>query len=219
MTATTSIILCWVVFAVTHMLLAERRQNLIHSLGPRLYALIYNGIAFACFIPLVWIYSDNRHGGALLWAAPSWLQHLGMTLSLFGISLIPASVLRSSPVGMIPRPPEAQGLLRITRHPLFMGLGLWGLGHSLMFGFMTDVVFFGGFAIFAIIGCAHQDSRKRREESERLGPFMAETSLLPFVAILKSRNRLVLKELPWLHLAFGLGLAFFLYWCHPLMFG
>lgn len=218
MTATTSLLACWVAFAITHMLLAARRQNLIHSVGPRLYALIYNGIAFACFIPLVWIYSDNRHGGALLWAAPSWLQHMGMALSLLGISLLPASILRSSPVGMIPTQPEAQGLLRITRHPLFTALGLWGLGHSLMFGFATDVAFFAGFTLFGLIGSAHQDSRKRREESERLGPFMASTSLLPFAAILSGRNQLVLKELPWLHLILGLGLGLFIYWAHPLMF-
>jgi uncharacterized membrane protein len=88
-----------------------------------------------------------------------------------------------------------------------------------MFGFMTDVLFFGGFTLFAIIGCAHQDARKQREEGERLSGFMAETSLLPFVAILSGRNRLVFQELPWLHLAIGLGVALFLYWLHPLMFG
>lgn len=218
MTASGWIVFWWCLFAVTHMLLAERRQNLIHSLGAQLYAVIYSAVAFACFIPLVWVYIENRHAGGLLWASSSWLQHIGMGLSLLGISMIPAALLRSSPVGMIHRPATAQGLVRITRHPLFMAVGLWGLGHCLINSFQTDLLFFGGFAVFAIIGCAHQDSRKRREEGERLAGFMAETSLIPFIAILSGRNRLVLSELPLALLATGLGIALFLYWLHPVVF-
>lgn len=219
MSPTSWIVLGWLAFAITHMLLAERRENLIHSLGSRLYIVVYSGVAFACFIPLVWVYINNRHAGELLFIAPSWLQHIGMGLSLLGISIIPAAVLRSSPVGMIPRPPEATGLLRITRHPLFMSLGLWGLGHCLINNFQTDILFFGGFAVFAVIGCAHQDRRKQKEQDGQLEAFFAETSLLPFVAIASGRNRLVANELPWLWMGVGAGLAFFLYWLHPLVFG
>ena len=48
--------------------------------------------------------------------------------------------------------------------------------------------------------------------------FFAETSLLPFVAILTGRNKLVLKELPWFALILGLAIAYGLYRLHPLMF-
>lgn len=219
MTATAWIVFWWLTFGTTHILLAHWRQGLIQRLGRKAYALSYTAVALATFLPLVWVFLNNRHGGDLLWAAPGWLQHSGMALSLLGIALIPAALLRSSPVGMIHRPPQAQGLIRITRHPLFMGFGLWGLGHCLMQGFVNDVLFFGGFTAFAIVGCAHQDARKRREAGARLGDFMAETSLLPFVAIVSGRNRLVLSEMPWLLLALGLLLGLGLYQLHPWLFG
>lgn len=213
------IVFFWAVFAFTHMFLSERRASLIGAMGGQLYAVFYSGVAFASFVPLVWIYTANPHSGPLLWAAPSWLQMLGMVLSILGIAMVPAAVLKSSPVGMIPRKPEARGLIRITRHPLFMGIGLWGLGHCMINGFLTDALFFGGFTVFAIVGCAHQDSRKRREDGERFQAFFAETSLLPFAAILTGRGRLVLSELPWLLLGVGVALALLLYYLHPLMFG
>ena len=82
-----------------------------------------------------------------------------------------------------------------------------------------DVIFFGGFALFSLVGCAHQDARKRATRGAELAAYFAETSLLPFGAILAGRNRLVLAELPWLGLAVGATIATTLYLLHPYMFG
>lgn len=214
------IIFWWLMFAISHMLIADRRSALIERLGKRPYLLGYTLISFATFIPLVMVYGDYRHGGGLLWTAPVWLQQVGMLLSLLGIAMMLPGALRPSPVGMVPgREPRASGLTRITRHPLFMGLGIWGLGHCLINGFLTDVLFFGGFALFAVIGCAHQDARKLREESNRLGSFYAETSLLPFVAIFSGRGKLALAEMPWIQLGIGLAIGYAVYRLHPWLFG
>lgn len=210
----------WSAFALTHVFMTSRRKWFINQTSAGIYSLLFSAIAFACFIPLVSLYLDHRHQGTMLWALPSWAQHAGMALSVLGITGVIASLFQPSPTGMIPGGHQlSHGLTRITRHPMFMFLGLWGLGHCMINGFATDVAFFAGFPIFAVIGCAHQDHRKRNSPRHDLEQFYAETSLLPFMAILTGRNQLNLKELPWVGIVLGLASSIALYLLHPWMFG
>jgi uncharacterized membrane protein len=112
---------------------------------------------------------------------------------------------------------RSYGLTRITRHPLFMGLALWGLSHLLLSVSLSDVIFFGGFIVYGFLGAFHLDQRKRSSE-EPLDKFYRETSVLPFAAIVAGRNRLVLSELPWLGLGVGLVVAVLLFIAHPRLF-
>ncbi len=219
MTAEQGLLFWWGSFAVTHLLLTSQRQRIIKTLGGTGYSLLFSAVAFICFIPLVMLYLDNMHQGGLLWMAPSWTGQLGIVLSVIGIVGVIASLFQPSPTGAIPSSHQlSHGLTRITRHPMFMFLGVWGLGHCLLNPFLTDILFFAGFPAFAIIGCAHQDHRKRHAHGERLEQFFAETSLLPFMAILTGRNKLALKELPWFAVFLGGAVSYGLYQLHPWMF-
>ena len=97
---------------------------------------------------------------------------------------------------------EARGVQRITRHPLFMGAGLFGLLHLLVASVnAAELAFFGGFPLFAWAGCRHQDRRKLAEGGEAFRRFHAETGFLPFTAPGALRG---LREQP---LAVLLGIA------------
>src|SRR4030095_5017587 len=106
------------------------------------------------------------------------------------------------------------GLPRLARDRRFVGIALWGIAHTLVNGYLADVVFFGGFAVFSLVGGLHQDSRKRAEEGARLRAFFDETSVVPFGAIVGGRNRLVLREIPVVGVAVGVVLAAALYTFH-----
>ena len=56
----------WGMFAGTHMVLSSLpvRSKLVSRLGEKAFLGLYSLVAFATFIPLVWVYLDNRHGGA-----------------------------------------------------------------------------------------------------------------------------------------------------------
>ena len=123
---------------------------------------------------------------------------------------------QTSPPGA---PKRARGVTRIIRHPVFAAFGLWGLAHALVNGYLSDLIFFGGWLIFWFVGGMHQDARKRVLEAARFAPFYAETSLLPFGAIVAGRNRLVLREVPLLGVATALGVATVLYAFHGRLFG
>jgi uncharacterized membrane protein len=219
MSAWMIVVFWWSMFGASHMLLSSLRfrPQLVKLMGPVMFAAFYSLIALGIFIPLTWYYIDHRHSGPLLWNLSGYpgVRTLAVTLATLGLTLAIAGFLQPSPLGATPGArPKPHGLTRITRHPGFLFLGLWGLAHTLMNSFASDVAFFGGFAVFALIGCRHQDLRKRLLEKQRLAQFFEETSFWPFAAILTGRNRLVASELPWLGLAVGLAAAAGAYWLH-----
>ena len=213
------VLVLWLVFADSHTMLSSNmlRPKLVAKLGEQPFLGVYSLVAFAIFVPLVMVYWDAKHTGPLLWNLRELaiVRLLAIVLAALAWAFIVASVMRPPPMSVAARGGSASyGLTRITRHPLFFGLALWGLSHVLLNGFLADIVFFGGFTVFGVLGAIHQDSRMRAKRSD-LKAFYAETSLLPFAAIATGRNRLVLGELPWLSLALGVGVAILLYALHP----
>ena len=214
----------WLAFAGSHIAMScsGPRRRLVERYGAGPFAGIYSLVALFTFIPLVVTYWHSRHSGPLLWAIGSarGTVPLAIILGATGVALVAASFAQPSVTGMDPRAAtRAHGLTRVTRHPLFMGLAIWGLAHTLVNGFLADVIFFGGFPVYGVIGAAHQDARKQRDEGRRLQDFYDETSLLPFWAILTGRNRLELSELPFAALGIGAAVAIVLYLLHPMLFG
>jgi len=170
---------------------------------------------------LVQTYVRNRHSGPLLWnlSFVPGLPTLVLLLSGACFTLAVASFFQPSPAMMgAGGSVRARGLTRITRHPLFIPFAVLAPAHLLINGFLSDVAFFGGLGLFSVLGCMHQDARKRVTDKETLGAFFEETSLFPFVAIATGKTRLVASELSWLGLAVGLGVAIGFYHLHGLMF-
>ena len=73
---------------------------------------------------------------------------------------------------------------------------------------MTGTVFFTGFVALTTLGAMHQARKLRTRKGEHFARYLDETSAIPFVAIFRGRQRLVLGEIPWPALALGVGLAF-----------
>jgi len=218
-----ALILGWLVFGGTHMAMSSvtLRPKIVATVGANAFTGIYSLVALATFIPLVSVYVGHRHGGELLWnfrdtagvrTAVMWFSGCCFAFSV-------ASFFQPSPASFgIGGPARVHGLLRITRHPLFLPIGLIGLAHTVINGYVTDVLFFGGLFIYAIVGCMHQDTRKRVTDGPAFEKFLAETSLLPFAAILTGRTAFVASELPWLGLAVGAAAAVGFYHLHWVMF-
>ena len=90
------------------------------------------------------------------------------------------SQITPSPANLVPGEPSAYGVLRITRHPFIMGTALWALLHLLVNGAASDVAFFGGFVVFALVGAWHQDARKLASNVPGYRAFVAATPFIPF---------------------------------------
>ncbi len=172
MDATVQIVLLWVLFAVTHMVLssATLRPALVRVLGDRGFLGVYSLIALLTFVWLCAVYGGHRHEGALLYAfaIPDALRFALYALQgVVAWILVVASFATPSPAALGSDAPDAAAVApvhRITRHPLFGGVGLFGALHLPFMGFATDVAFWAGFPVFAVLGCWHQDRRKSATE-------------------------------------------------------
>ncbi len=185
------------------------RPRLVGAMGTRAFQGVYSLIALVVFTALVWFYLTHRHLGPLLWAiqigpVALWtiyvLQGVAWTLVVAGL-IQPSPAMVAGLTGKMPEDIEPRGVQLITRHGAFMGLGLFGLLHLPMNGFLSDAIFFSGFPIFAIVGCWHQDQRKLATDGEAFRAFHAATPFLPFTGAGALRG---IREMP---LAIVIGVA------------
>ena len=214
------IALLWAAFTATHVGLSSLRvrPRLAGALGETAFAGLYSVIALAIFVPLVWLYFTHKHEGPALWLLPrgpvlSWTLYLAMGVALV---LFVASFVNPSPAGMAPSSTTPRGVHWITRHPLVMSFVVFALVHLLPNGFASDVAFFGGFAAFALIGAAHQDSRKRVAGPPGYAEFADATPFFPFTGSQTLRG---LRELSKPALVGGIALAIAIRFFHSSWFG
>jgi uncharacterized membrane protein len=180
-----AIFLLWVAFAASHMALSSLRlrPQLVEKLGALGFQAAYSTIALAIFVPLVMLYFDNKHAGPFLWwlgASPAvrWGMYALMAVAL---ALVVGGATSPSPASLVPGKAEVKGLFRITRHPLLMGLAIFGMAHLLAARVnAAELAFFGGFVIFTVVGCWHQDQRKLATLGDAYRHFYDETPFLPF---------------------------------------
>jgi uncharacterized membrane protein len=207
--------LLWLLFAGTHLGLASRRVEpaLTERLGRSGYLGLYSAVALALFVPLVWIYFDNRHAGAWYWSlsATGPLRVALYAGLLFAMVLVVASNLRPSPASVVPGDARPGGVYLLTRHPLMTGFTLVGLLHLPTNGAASDLAFFGGMALFPLIGAWHQDARKLAGGDARFRAFHAAT---PFWLFTGRETLRGLREIPLLAWALGLGVGAFARWLH-----
>jgi len=194
----TLIVLFSALFAVTHLALSHGpiREGFVKTIGEWPFRGIYSLIAFLTVGPAAVLWWQNRHLGAVLWDLPFWPERIiAGLLVLFGFFLFFQLLATPSPAGMMPAKNEARGVLRITRHPMNMGITMWALAHLLANGTLGDVAFFGSFVVIGVLGPYHQDARLKKTRGEGFTEFCKQTSVMPFSAILGRRNRLAPDEL------------------------
>ena len=221
MAAVSVIFALWTLFALTHVVLSSNplRPRAVRLFGERLFQGLYSLVAFAVFVPLVLVYAGNKHMGPLLWSVEpnivvDIVTRIGNTIAAL---LVVASLFRPSPTGVTGTPTrKPRGVQRITRHPLFMGIVLWALMHLLVNGYASDVMFFGGFVIFGLLGSWHQDHRQKALPDGAYAKFCEQSPFLPFTGggILKG-----LREVGVLPIVIGLLAAGLLRYFHAGLFG
>lgn len=220
MSSTAWIVLLWLGFAGSHMALSSvrMRPRLVARLGERAYAGLFSAVAFAFFVPLVWVYFTHKHEGPWLWTLPMGPILRWTLYALMGVAfvLMVASLMQPNPSMLGAGPGEARGIFRITRHPLFMGIALFALLHLTRNAAASDVAFFGGLLAFSVVGSLHQDSRKIATGVPGYREFHAATALVPFTGEGALRG---LRELsPWA-VVIGVALTVVLRTFHATLFG
>jgi uncharacterized membrane protein len=209
-----TVVALWILFAGSHVGLAAFREELVRRIGERGFYWGFLVVAALTFGALAVGYSFVRYEGPPGFALGlNETARVGlMATAAFGVVLMVGALAPSgyweAPIavdvtGMRP----AVGLERITRHPFMTGIVLLMGAHALLATRLTGTIFFAGFVFLAIVGSWHQGIKLRRRRGDDMVRYYEATSAIPFVAILRGKQRLVLRELPWLTLLFGVGAA------------
>jgi uncharacterized membrane protein len=195
------------------------RAALVKRLGEGPYSGLFS---LATLGAIVWMALAYRAAPlAFLWPG---LRHLPAAVMPFSFVLIACGVLTPNPTAvaagkLLARANPAQGIIRVTRHPVMWGIMLWAGAHILARGELKATVFFGTFLLLAAAGTRLQDIRKAKTHGEDWQRFAALTSNVPFVAIAQDRNRFAAGEIGLVRTAFGLLLYGGFLLAHPWLFG
>ena len=208
MEQTFTIVGLWALFGASHMVLSSRglRPRLVARLGAGPFMGVYSLVAFAAFIPLVSYYLGHRHTGPMLWwNAPEGVLMVAFSMVMtVAFILMAAGLITPSPASIGAKVGEPRGAHHLTRHSLFMGTAIWAALHAGLMGFASDLAFFGGFVVFVIVGCSHQDRRRIADGDEAYAAFVAQTPFFPFTG----RNTLRgLREISPVAVVVGIALS------------
>ena len=179
------------------------------------FQVVYSVVALGFFIPLLYYYFTHLHAGPLLWsvADSGAVEFVLVLANVIGFVLAVAGVMTPSPASITgTASDQPTGVHRITRHAVFMGMGIWALAHAIANGYASDVAFFGGLVVFVLVGSWHQDRRKIAAGDPRFERFHAATAFIPFTGREGLRG---LMELPPLAAIIGVAIALVARYLHP----
>jgi uncharacterized membrane protein len=196
-----SLALAAIYFAGLHLGIAGSpiRDRLVAAIGQNAYRGLFSAASLAGLIWLIVAYKYAPYFAT--WGAPQWWKPIAILLMLPAFVLVVLGLRTPNPTavgmeGLAARSPE--GIVRVTRHPLLIGIGLWALVHLIANGDVASFLFFGALAVTALAGTASIDAKRRRALGPAWQSFAAQTSIVPFAAIAKGRTRLKMGEItPW----------------------
>jgi len=201
---------------------APVRGQLVAVVGEQWFPAVYSVLVGAAFAWMAFAYGAAPF--VEVWNPPIGLRHIALTVMPLAFILFVGSVTTPNPsLAGVPSGAIAErgpvGFLKITRHPMLWAFGLWGLCHLLANGDAASMVMFGGLTALALGGAAHIDARKRAKLGSAWEVYAAQTSYLPFQAMIQGRTKLAFSEIGWWRIGLGVLLYAIVLFAHEWAFG
>jgi len=164
-------------FAMSHPL----RAPMVKALGAGGFQGAYTVVSFAT---LAWVYfaftaappADLPGSGDAGWIAATIITLPAMILlagSLVGNPALP------TPMAEAQARAEPKGVMRVTRHPMMWGIGLWAASHIILFWSIRTMVTALAMGILALVGAKLQDAKKEALMGESWAEWERRTSYWP----------------------------------------
>jgi len=186
-------------FAVLHSGGASLRTWGEARIGARAWRLLFAAVSIPAAVIVIGYFLQHRYDGVRLWDLQDqpWVIPLvwGGTAISF-LFLYPATYnLLEIPALLRPQVRlYATGIIRVCRHPQAAGQILWCATHLLWIGTSFMVVACLGLIAHHLFAVWNGDRRLRNRFGGAFEELRASTSLIPFLAVLEGRQRLVPAE-------------------------
>lgn len=215
-------------FVLLHLVVSGTRvrDTLTGRMGENAYMGLFSLASVAGIAWLVVAYGAARSdpANAAYWTVTPATRHIQLTLQLVAFLFVVVGLTTPNPTsvrqeGTLDRPDVVKGMLRITRHPFLWGVALWAAGHLLVNGDRASLVLFGSMLVLALFGTSSIDAKRKRKLAETWDAFAAQTSNIPFAAIVAGRQSLKIGEIGWWRILLALAVWAVLIVTHPFAFG
>jgi uncharacterized membrane protein len=215
-------------FVLIHLLVSGTRVRdaLTGRIGVGPYMGLFTVASIAGLVWLGFAFAGARGapGDPSYWEATTATRYVQAGLQLLALLLIFPGLTTRNPTsvrqeGALDNPNVITGMLRITRHPFLWGVAIWAAGHLLVNGDTASLVLFGSLLLLALFGAVSIDAKRKRALGEKWDAFAAQTSNVPFGAILSGRQKLSLAEIGWVRILVAIAIWAVLLWAHPYLFG
>ena len=207
-------------FAVIHSGLAALRPWGESKVGARLYRVFFALCSLPTALILILYFFNHRYEGLILWQVQDvvGIKALVWTLSAISFIFLYPATFNLLEIAAIEKPQVhlyESGIIRISRHPQMVGQVIWCIAHILWIGSTFTIVTSLGLILHHIFAVWHGDRRWQKRYGEAFAAVKERTSVMPFVAIVEGRQKLVWSEFlrpSYLGVAAFIGL---LSWGHP----
>lgn len=190
------------------------RDAIVGKIGEKPYLGVFALSSLAAIVWLCMAYNSASASSAntVLFLSPATIRdYLGLPVMFLAFALVVPGVTRGNPTSQGQEKARIDGVLRITRHPFLWGVTLWSGFHLLVNGTLAGVIFFGTFFLVATFGMRAIDGKVKRKRPQDFAHITAQTSAIPFAAIIEGKNRFFVAEyFDWRFLAAVLAFVGFL---------
>lgn len=205
------------VFLAAHSLtnLRPLRDTAMAVLGKGGFYGIYSVLSTAL---LVWVVAAALAAPVVVvWPQQGWMRWAPSLAMPWACLLWVAGMTAPNPFSIGPGgkrfDPARPGILRLTRHPIIWGLGLWSGAHLIPNGTVAGLLLFGPLFVLCLLGARILDAKRRRQ----LGDEDWERLAQPLAGPVDWRR--LLAEVGAVRLLAGVGLVPVLMLLHPLVIG
>lgn len=125
------------IFVVVHFIPEFIGRNyFVEKMGEAAYKGIYSLLSIIGFVLIVYGKGDSDF--VEVWTPPVWTRHLTMLMVLVAMLLLSVSQIPNN-------------FKRIIKHPMLLGVTIWGVAHLFTNGDLASMILFGGFVVFSVI--------------------------------------------------------------------
>ena len=193
------IIFLILVFAVIHSGGAALRTKAESIMGPRLWRLCFVFLSLPSAIILISYFLAHRYDGIRLWnfQGNNFVFFLVWFLTAISFLFLYPATYNLLEIPSVLKPQVriyGTGIMRITRHPQAFGQIIWCLAHTLWIGTSFTLITSIGLILHHLFAIWHGDRRLEIKFGEEFHKFKNRTSIVPFIAIVDGRQKLIIKE-------------------------
>lgn len=130
---------------------SKQREAFIASYGDNKWKAAYSLISLLGFALIIYGFGLSRVDPIFIWNPPLWTRHIAILFTLFAFILLAASGI------------SGNHFSQKLGHPMYAGIKIWAFAHLIANGTLADILLFGSFLLWAVLGFVSSRKKDRKE--------------------------------------------------------